>query len=158
MALSPKRFSIRRTGSGQQRVSEDTPDMLGQADRKRKHQQTHDNVCCDNNIVEGEEEVDVDGGGRVHEALAHMCMVMECLELAGNLLLPDGRIAIYSPHFQPLAAAQAMLTASDEYVHVKLEELFLREHQVLAMRTHPVMGSGLRLFSGFVLTAIKIYG
>ena len=62
---------------------------------------------------------------------------------------PGGTIVAYSPFLQP--AADLFAHWKRKAVHAKMQEFLLRDHQVLAQRTHPVMDSQATLFSGFLV-------
>jgi len=62
---------------------------------------------------------------------------------------------IYSQDLTPQAHRQAAMQASTSFVNVKLIQLFLREYQVLPMRTHPFMTEG-HVSPGFILSATKV--
>ncbi|CEL95497.1 unnamed protein product [Vitrella brassicaformis CCMP3155] len=80
----------------------------------------------------------------------------EMMTLADRYLKPDGRFVLYCQYAQPLTSLQAALHRSPSFIHVRVEQLFLREWQVLPGRTHPLMASDMRLLGGFILSAIKV--
>jgi len=55
----------------------------------------------------------------------------------------------------PLAELKDWLLSQKAAVNIRIEELWMREYQVLPMRTHPEMS--MDGTSGFVLSAIKIF-
>uniref|UniRef100_A0A0G4G8V6 tRNA (adenine(58)-N(1))-methyltransferase non-catalytic subunit TRM6 n=1 Tax=Chromera velia CCMP2878 TaxID=1169474 RepID=A0A0G4G8V6_9ALVE len=73
-----------------------------------------------------------------------------------SLLNPGGRLVILSSGMQPLSSLLARLQASPRFCAVRLQEFFIRDHQVLPQRTHPVMKES-RLFEGFLLSAIRVW-
>ncbi|ORM39426.1 putative 54S ribosomal protein [Babesia sp. Xinjiang] len=78
------------------------------------------------------------------------------MKLAADLYLDwGGRLVLFGQQYQPMAELQAMLTLSDEYVNVKFDEVFMREYQMLHMRTHPIMAADFRPCCGFVISATK---
>jgi len=83
-------------------------------------------------------------------------IVHRTIDVARRYVRPDGRIVLYSTNLQPLCNVQAMMHRSDQWLHIRMEELFLREHQVLPQRTHPKMQSSVALFQGFLLSAIRV--
>jgi len=80
----------------------------------------------------------------------------EALELGLARLGPGGRVAVYGPHLQPLAARQGAMRAGGGFVDVRLIQLFTREYQILPQRTHPHMMAEAQLCEGFLLTASKV--
>ncbi|KAH0471820.1 MAG: hypothetical protein KVP17_002471 [Porospora cf. gigantea B] len=77
-------------------------------------------------------------------------------DVANRFVQPDGRVALFCQHMAPLAVVQAMLSRSLDWVGVRLEEVFLRPQQIAPMRTHPIMKNSERLFSGFLVSAIRV--
>ncbi|EKX73853.1 Eukaryotic initiation factor 3 family member protein [Theileria equi strain WA] len=78
------------------------------------------------------------------------------IEIANKFLKPDGRLVIFGQHFQPMTHGYYSLSASEEFINVKLDETFFREYQIKPMRTHPTMDAKSRPCSGLILSAIKI--
>lgn len=66
-----------------------------------------------------------------------------------------GRLVLFGQQYQPMAALQSELTRSDSYVNVKFDEVFIREYQMLHLRTHPLMKAEVRPFCGFIVSATK---
>lgn len=67
------------------------------------------------------------------------------------LLKPSSNFVIYSKWLQPLAEALLQLQDSKQALNLQLQEGWLREYQVLPLRTHPTMnmhGTGGYLLSG----------
>ncbi|KAF8819642.1 eukaryotic initiation factor 3, gamma subunit protein, partial [Cardiosporidium cionae] len=83
-------------------------------------------------------------------------LIERCLSIAHRYLQPDGKLVLFCGNMQPLAACQAFLHTTTEYLHIKFEEVFLREHQILPYRSHPIMRGSTRLVEGFLLSAIKV--
>lgn len=69
---------------------------------------------------------------------------------------PGGTVVTFSPFLQEAVALFTAWKAGGRTVHVKMQEFFLREHQVLPHQTHPVMGSDVNLFSGFLVSAYRV--
>jgi tRNA (adenine-N(1)-)-methyltransferase non-catalytic subunit len=70
------------------------------------------------------------------------------------LVAGSGHIVLYSPFKETLYDTFTQMRKSEECIAVDLTESWLREHQVLPSRTHPMMttsGSG-----GYVLSAIRV--
>jgi len=70
------------------------------------------------------------------------------------LLAPSAAFALFSPWAQPLAEAHAALQAGKQAVALSLGESWMRPHQVLPGRTHPMMnmdGTG-----GYVLSGVRV--
>lgn len=83
--------------------------------------------------------------------LAHRLLL-----LAFRLLKSEGRLVVFCHNWEVASALHAAAGASREFVHVQMQEFMLREQQILPRRTHPVMNSSLPLFSGFVVSAIRM--
>ncbi|KAH8741563.1 RNA methylase [Cryptosporidium ryanae] len=80
-------------------------------------------------------------------------------------LRPGGKLLIFTPFMtSELLKIHQDLSLSSRidnskyrpFVGVKLEETFIREHQIIDQRTHPTMDSNLPIFSGFLLSAILV--
>jgi tRNA (adenine-N(1)-)-methyltransferase non-catalytic subunit len=69
------------------------------------------------------------------------------------MLQPGAAFAVYSSFQQPLAEVAEDIIKQKKAVSVRLEELWMREHQVLPKRTHPTMS--MHGASGFILSGIK---
>jgi len=80
----------------------------------------------------------------------------EAVDVGLAHLAPSGRLVVYGPHLQPLAARQSAMRAGGIFVDVRLTQLFTREYQVLPQRTHPHMSAEAQLCEGFLLTATKV--
>jgi len=78
----------------------------------------------------------------------------ELYDLISFALQPSASIAIFSSYVQPLAELQEQLIKSKKAVHIRIEELWTREYQVLSMRTHPTMS--MHGASGYLLSCLKI--
>ncbi|PHJ21958.1 eukaryotic initiation factor gamma subunit protein [Cystoisospora suis] len=86
--------------------------------------------------------------------------------LAFKLLRPEGSLVVFCHNWEVASAIHAAANGSREFVHVQMQEFFLREQQVgshllftpciLPRRTHPVMNSSLPLVSGFLVSAIRM--
>ncbi|KAK1443427.1 translation initiation factor eif3-like protein [Babesia gibsoni] len=76
-------------------------------------------------------------------------------EGADKYLEMGGRLVVFGQQYQPMASLQAALTRSENYVNVKFEEVFIREHQMIQLRTHPLMRAEVRPFCGFIVSATK---
>jgi len=66
----------------------------------------------------------------------------------------SGQFCVYSQFVEPLAACYATIRAENAGVQLRLTETWLREYQVLPMRTHPTMqmnGTG-----GYLFTGVKV--
>ncbi|ESS32861.1 eukaryotic initiation factor 3, gamma subunit protein [Toxoplasma gondii VEG] len=83
--------------------------------------------------------------------LAHRLLL-----LAFRLLKSGGRLVVFCHNWEIASALHAAAGASREFFHVQMQEFMLREQQILPRRTHPVMNSSLPLFSGFVVSAIRM--
>ncbi|PFH31231.1 eukaryotic initiation factor 3, gamma subunit protein [Besnoitia besnoiti] len=83
--------------------------------------------------------------------LAHRLLL-----LGFRLLKSEGRLVVFCHNWEVASSVHAAAGASREFVHVQMQEFMLREHQILPRRTHPVMNSSLPLFSGFVVSAIRM--
>jgi len=70
------------------------------------------------------------------------------------LLAPSAQFCVYSQFIESLAACHASLKTENAGVNLKLSETWLREYQVLPMRTHPTMQMNGN--SGFILTGTKV--
>lgn len=66
------------------------------------------------------------------------------------LCAPSAAIVVYSQYSQPLAEAMHFLTSSRSAIGLQLSEAWVREHQVLPKRTHPIMST--QQVGGFVLS------
>lgn len=73
-----------------------------------------------------------------------------------RFLQPDGKLAVFCLNYTIVMEAHLAALKSGDYIAAKLQELFLREHQVLPLRTHPIMVSSVRHFAGFLFSAIKV--
>ena len=65
----------------------------------------------------------------------------------------SGGLVVYSREIEYLVALEKLLFENKFAMDVRIHETYLREYQVLSMRTHPMMNN--KGFSGYVLTAIK---
>ncbi|CDJ41547.1 Eukaryotic initiation factor 3 family member protein, related [Eimeria tenella] len=83
-------------------------------------------------------------------------LLFNAILLAHNFLKPGGRLVLFTQAFEMAANVHSALCASREFVHANLEELLLREIQVIPGRTHPTMQSVISVPSGFIVSAIKI--
>ncbi|CAE7767254.1 Trmt6, partial [Symbiodinium pilosum] len=83
-------------------------------------------------------------------------LAAEVLEIGLERLAPGGRVAMFGHHLQPLAALQGTWRCSNNFVDVRLEQLFTREYQVLPARTHPHMVAEAQLCEGFILSGSKV--
>ncbi|KEP61782.1 UNVERIFIED_CONTAM: eukaryotic initiation factor 3, gamma subunit protein [Hammondia hammondi] len=91
------------------------------------------------------------------DALPSLRQLAHRLLLLGfRLLKPGGRLVVFCHNWEVASALHAAAGASREFVHVQMQEFMLREQQILPRRTHPVMNSSLPLFSGFVVSAIRM--
>lgn len=79
---------------------------------------------------------------------------LEMLRLTYPFLAGSGSVVIYSPYLQPLAECYQDLMESHAVVHIRLFETWHRVHQVLPMRTHPLMQ--MHGASGFILSGYKV--
>eukprot|EP01017_Pseudomicrothorax_dubius_P042006 TRINITY_DN679_c0_g1_i4.p1 TRINITY_DN679_c0_g1~~TRINITY_DN679_c0_g1_i4.p1 ORF type:complete len:409 (+),score=124.57 TRINITY_DN679_c0_g1_i4:49-1227(+) len=70
------------------------------------------------------------------------------------LILPSGSLVVYSPFLEVLGEGFDYLTKEKRFVFVMLNDIFMRELQVLKLRTHPLMN--MHAFSGFILSGIKV--
>jgi len=72
-----------------------------------------------------------------------------------RLLKPSSPIVVYSPTPEPLLELQEMLIREEAAMNLHISESWMREHQVLPGRTHPLMSmSG---SSGFLLSGIRVH-
>jgi len=69
-------------------------------------------------------------------------------------LAPSAQFCVYSQFIESLAACHTSLKTEYAGVNLKLSETWLREYQVLPMRTHPTMQMNGN--SGFILTGTKV--
>lgn len=76
------------------------------------------------------------------------------VERLWSLLAPSGCCAIYSPWYEPLNEIACELFRSKKAIRIAIFDSFLREHQILPLRTHPLMT--LQPSSGFILCAVKV--
>jgi tRNA (adenine-N(1)-)-methyltransferase non-catalytic subunit len=65
----------------------------------------------------------------------------------------SGNLIVFSREIEPLVALERILYEEKFAIDNRIHETFLREFQVLPMRTHPMMNN--KGFSGYVLTGIK---
>ena len=79
---------------------------------------------------------------------------MEVYNSLKQYLQPSASFAIYSIYLQPLAELLNQMNFDKDTVNAKIEELFMRELQVLPLRTHPHMS--MHGQSGFVLVGQKL--
>jgi tRNA (adenine-N(1)-)-methyltransferase non-catalytic subunit len=88
-----------------------------------------------------------------------------CLKNETNLiinilqLLPylkySGTLIVFTKEIDILLELEKTLVENKVMLDIRIHETIAREYQVLPLRTHPMMNN--RGFSGYVLTAIKIY-
>ena len=71
-----------------------------------------------------------------------------------HFLAPSRPFVAFSQSIEPLARCKAELDAKQTAVHVRVTESFLREYQVLPMRTHPEMMTSAT--GGYLLTGFKV--
>ncbi|KAL5727282.1 hypothetical protein ACHQM5_000497 [Ranunculus cassubicifolius] len=72
------------------------------------------------------------------------------------LLASSAPFAVYHQYLQPLATCMHKLQAGKMAISLQITEPWLREYQVLPLRTHPFMQmSG---FGGYILSGIKVSG
>jgi hypothetical protein len=62
---------------------------------------------------------------------------------------------VFSKDFDVLVGLEKALLENKVALDIKIHETITREYQVLTLRTHPTMNN--KGFSGYVLTAIKLY-
>ena len=67
-----------------------------------------------------------------------------------------GRFVGYVKDFERANELQRKLRSGAAWVNVTMQEVFVREHQVLENRTHPVMNAVLKIFDGWVVAALKV--
>ncbi|KZV90693.1 Gcd10p-domain-containing protein [Exidia glandulosa HHB12029] len=70
-------------------------------------------------------------------------------------LRPSAPVVVHSPYPEPLSRAQALLRADPSWLGPTVHAPWMRQHQALPGRTHPMMsmsGTG-----GYVLSATKVY-
>lgn len=65
-----------------------------------------------------------------------------------------GNLVVYSREIEYLVEMEKLLFEKKVAIDVRIHETYLREYQVLSMRTHPNMNN--KGFSGYVLTALKV--
>ncbi|KAL7068990.1 hypothetical protein ACR3K2_05230 [Cryptosporidium serpentis] len=87
------------------------------------------------------------------------------IKVSQKYLKPGGRIVLFTPHIttELLQLHQDLILSSRAnsgkfhcFVGVKMEETFIREHQILPQRSHPIMDANLAIFSGILLSAIHV--
>ncbi|OEH78619.1 eukaryotic initiation factor 3 family member related protein [Cyclospora cayetanensis] len=83
-------------------------------------------------------------------------LVHRALLVAFRYLKPGGRLVLFTQAFEFAGCVHSALCASRDFVHISLEELLLREFQVVPGRTHPIMQSTIAIPSGFIVSATKI--
>eukprot|EP00828_Plagiopyla_frontata_P038985 TRINITY_DN5116_c0_g1_i2.p2 TRINITY_DN5116_c0_g1~~TRINITY_DN5116_c0_g1_i2.p2 ORF type:complete len:139 (+),score=18.26 TRINITY_DN5116_c0_g1_i2:264-680(+) len=69
-------------------------------------------------------------------------------------LLPSCTIIIFSQFLEFLVKCVDFMKETNQYILIKVYDIFLREIQVLENRTHPLVN--MDSFSGYILTAKKI--
>ncbi len=70
-----------------------------------------------------------------------------------DYLKHSGCLVVYSREPEYLVTLEKLLFENKFAIDVRIHETYLREYQVLSMRTHPNMNN--KGYSGYVLTAIK---
>ncbi|EEA04873.1 uncharacterized protein CMU_039400 [Cryptosporidium muris RN66] len=87
------------------------------------------------------------------------------VKVSQKYLKPGGQIVLFTPHIttELLQLHQDLILSSRDnsgefhcFVGVKMEETFIREHQILSQRSHPAMDANLAIFSGILLSAIHV--
>ncbi|EAK87964.1 GCD10p. RNA methylase [Cryptosporidium parvum Iowa II] len=91
--------------------------------------------------------------------------IEKMIQVTQEYLKPGGKLLIFTP-FMTTELLQihqdlSLSTRVDNskfhpFIGIKLEETFIREHQIIDQRTHPTMDANLPIFSGFLLSAIHI--
>ncbi|XP_053992426.1 tRNA (adenine(58)-N(1))-methyltransferase non-catalytic subunit trm6-like isoform X1 [Hylaeus volcanicus] len=94
------------------------------------------------------------GCNEVEFSISHVASI--ATKLSQHFLKPDGRFVFFSLSHTHAFSVQQDLINFKSFLDITFEELFLREFVVLEKRTHPIMKSESRLFSGFLVSAIKI--
>jgi tRNA (adenine58-N1)-methyltransferase non-catalytic subunit len=79
---------------------------------------------------------------------------LHLLKMFWPFLAPSGSVVVFSPYMQPLAECYQDLMESHAIVHIRLFETWHRVHQVLPMRTHPLMQ--MHGASGYILSGYKV--
>lgn len=70
-------------------------------------------------------------------------------------LAPGCIIVLHCQNLEPLQSVLTyMRQKPDDYIHLKLQDIWAREHQVLRNRTHPLMY--MSSHSGYLLTGFKV--
>jgi tRNA (adenine-N(1)-)-methyltransferase non-catalytic subunit len=67
----------------------------------------------------------------------------------------SGTLIVFAKEIDILLELEKTLVENKIVLDVRINETISREYQVLPLRTHPMMNN--RGFSGYVLTAIKIF-
>lgn len=87
------------------------------------------------------------------------------IQITQEYLKPGGKLLIFTPFMttellqihQDLSLSTRVENSKfHPFIGIKLEETFIREHQIIDQRTHPTMDANLPIFSGFLLSAIHI--
>lgn len=87
------------------------------------------------------------------------------IQVTQEYLKPGGKLLIFTPFMttellqihQDLSLSTRVENSKfRSFIGIKLEETFIREHQIIDQRTHPKMDANLPIFSGFLLSAIHI--
>ncbi|KAJ1607071.1 RNA methylase [Cryptosporidium canis] len=87
------------------------------------------------------------------------------IQITQEYLKPGGKLLIFTPfmttellqiHQDLSLSTRIEQSKFHPYIGIKLEETFIREHQIIDQRTHPTMDANLPIFSGFLLSAIHI--
>ncbi|KAK6588737.1 RNA methylase [Cryptosporidium xiaoi] len=93
------------------------------------------------------------------------CNIENLILITQEYLRPGGKLLIFTPFMtSELLKIHQDLNLSSRidnskyrpFIGIKLEETFIREHQIIDQRTHPTMDSNLPIFSGFLLSAILV--
>ncbi|OII75405.1 RNA methylase [Cryptosporidium ubiquitum] len=120
-----------------------------------------------NNINNNEKKVHEDNDEFSHTSYEKtMYFDMEkMIQVTQEYLKPGGKLLIFTPFMttellqihQDLSLSTRVENSKfHPFIGIKLEETFIREHQIIDQRTHPTMDANLPIFSGFLLSAIHI--
>eukprot|EP01028_Stygiella_incarcerata_P009492 TRINITY_DN452_c0_g1_i1.p1 TRINITY_DN452_c0_g1~~TRINITY_DN452_c0_g1_i1.p1 ORF type:complete len:467 (+),score=151.71 TRINITY_DN452_c0_g1_i1:181-1581(+) len=80
--------------------------------------------------------------------------VQMCFLASYPLLVPSGSFAVYCPFIEPILELKDALLTRKAAARLTVTESFLREFQVIPMRTHPNMS--LTDSSGYILSGVKL--
>ncbi|KAF7458963.1 eukaryotic initiation factor 3, gamma subunit protein [Cryptosporidium felis] len=118
------------------------------------------------NKTKDHKEEDAKREGSTHfEGKAKYFDIQTLIQTTQEYLSPGGKLVIFTPFMttELLQIHQDLILSTRvedpkfrPFVGIKLEETFIREHQIIPQRTHPTMDANLPIFSGFLLSAIRI--